>query len=176
METIKRTIGGALAAVVLAAGAGGLVSADHDNAKRLREAGEILPLATIAERARGVQPGRIIEIELEAKRGGYIYEVEIVDESGRVHELKLDARTGELFESEAKGEIQVEGDLLPLEALAERALGAQPGEIVAIELKSRAAGPVYKVEMLDESGRALKLEFDARSGEMLKREFKGDRG
>ncbi len=70
---------------------------DHNEIKRLRDAGEILPLETIIdnyrERHRG---GRIIEVELEFVENRYVYEIEILDDDGTVQELEYDARTGKL--------------------------------------------------------------------------------
>jgi uncharacterized membrane protein YkoI len=73
---------------------------DHVVARKLRDAGEILPLEQIIQRARAVKPGELIETELERKHGRYVYEVEILDQGGQVWEIKLDARTGELIKLE----------------------------------------------------------------------------
>lgn len=73
---------------------------DHVAARRLREAGEIMPLEKIVERARAEKPGDILESELKQKGGRYIYEIEILDAGGRVWELRLDARSGELIRIE----------------------------------------------------------------------------
>jgi uncharacterized membrane protein YkoI len=73
---------------------------DHVAARKLRDAGDILPLEAIAERARRAKPGAILETELEFTRGRYVYEIEILDEAGQVWELKLDAKTGDLITME----------------------------------------------------------------------------
>ena len=44
--------------------------------------------------------GGVLETELERVSDGYIYEIELVDDSGQVWELKLDASSGELLQSE----------------------------------------------------------------------------
>jgi len=75
-------------------------SDDREAARQLQQAGEILPLETILQKARAVRPGRVLEVEFETKRQRYIYEIEILDEAGVVHELKLDARSGELLKIE----------------------------------------------------------------------------
>ena len=69
----------------------------HDRAKRLKEAGDILPLEKIIEMAREKYTGTVLETELEEKKGRLIYEIELLDKNGVVRELKLDARTGELL-------------------------------------------------------------------------------
>jgi uncharacterized membrane protein YkoI len=58
-------------------------------ARKLRDAGAILPLEQIIQRARAVNPGEVIETELECKHGRYVYEVEILDQAGQVWEIKL---------------------------------------------------------------------------------------
>jgi uncharacterized membrane protein YkoI len=73
---------------------------DHEEARRLQQAGVILPLETIIEKAQAIHAGRILEAELESKQGGHQYEIEILDEDGHVWELKLDAQTGQLLKQE----------------------------------------------------------------------------
>ena len=75
-----------------------LASDDHETAHRLSEAGEILALEKILEHAQQHQPGRVLEVEFEKKRGQYIYEIEILNTDGIVWELELDAQTGQLLE------------------------------------------------------------------------------
>lgn len=57
--------------------------------------GEILPLSRIMQIATTQVPGDIIEIEYKA---GPKYEVKVLTPSGRVIEMKIDARTGEMLE------------------------------------------------------------------------------
>lgn len=78
---------------------------DHEAAKRLRDAGNIVPLEMILEDARSRHGGRIIEIELEREHGVYVYEVEFVDEHGAVHEYYYDAGDGR-FLREKQGETE----------------------------------------------------------------------
>ncbi|HHI92283.1 MAG TPA: hypothetical protein ENK04_02040 [Gammaproteobacteria bacterium] len=78
----------------------GLSDEDHQQARRLKELGEILPLEQIIEIARAKQPGRVIEVELKNKSGRHVYEVELLDMRGGVWELYFDAATGELIKRE----------------------------------------------------------------------------
>jgi len=57
--------------------------------------GEILPLTRILEIAQQYAPGEVIEVEY--KRGPR-YKIKTLLDNGRVLEVKLDARTGELLE------------------------------------------------------------------------------
>jgi len=71
----------------------------HHRAKRLKDAGDILPLEKIIERAREKYTGTVLETELEEKKGRLIYEIELLDKNGVVREMKFDARTGELLKT-----------------------------------------------------------------------------
>lgn len=73
---------------------------DHERARRLLERGEILPLTAILEQARQAQPGRVLEVELDRDDGVWVYELEVLDERGRLWELRFDARDGRLLERE----------------------------------------------------------------------------
>lgn len=73
---------------------------DQDEARLLRNAGDILPLETILQQARSAHPGKVIEVELERKHGRLIYEMEILDEQGVVWEMKFDAGNGDILEEE----------------------------------------------------------------------------
>ena len=59
--------------------------------------GEILPLVRILEIANRLVAGDVIEVEY---KGGPKYEIKILTASGRVREVKLNARTGALLEIE----------------------------------------------------------------------------
>lgn len=99
MGRLNRRVATLLAAALLAVTFTAGAEDDHDRARRLRDAGDILPLETLIERVRAERPGRILEIELEEKKGRILYEVELVDEGGVVWELYFDARSGELLKS-----------------------------------------------------------------------------
>ncbi len=72
-------------------------SKDHDKARFLREAGEIMPLEDILRELTRVYPGKVLEVELERKRGRIVYELEILNDAGEVHEFYIDAKTGRLL-------------------------------------------------------------------------------
>jgi len=75
---------------------------DHDAARKAFERGEILPLSDILKRLQKTAPGEVLEVELEREDGRLIYEIEILERSGRVLEYEIDARTGDI--------LKVEGD------------------------------------------------------------------
>jgi uncharacterized membrane protein YkoI len=68
-----------------------------DRVRSLVERGEILALEEILKRNEARLGGRVIEIEIEAERGGYMYEIKVLRPDGRYRELEIDARTGALM-------------------------------------------------------------------------------
>ena len=62
---------------------------DPDDARKLIE-----QIMKINERE---LTGRIIEVELERKRGMFVYEIKILPPDGRRREFYIDARTGEII-------------------------------------------------------------------------------
>jgi len=89
-----KTLTALVAVALLAGSSAGFAFEDHDEAKKLKDAGTILPLEQVLRQARRDRPGRVVETELEKKHGGYVYEIKIVDEQGVVHELEYDAGSG----------------------------------------------------------------------------------
>ena len=75
-------------------------ASDHLEARALVEAGTILPLEFILNQVKTDHPGRILDVSLDHEKEGYVYELELVDEKGRVWELEYDAATGKLLEKE----------------------------------------------------------------------------
>lgn len=71
-----------------------------ERVRALVERGEILALEEILKRNEASLGGRIIEIEIEQKRGAYVYEIKVLRPDGRYRELKIDARTGALVREE----------------------------------------------------------------------------
>ena len=73
---------------------------DHEQARRLKESGQILSLEQILKAAQSVHSGRVLEVELDNEKGRYVYEVELLDERGEVWELYFDAANGKLIKRE----------------------------------------------------------------------------
>jgi uncharacterized membrane protein YkoI len=92
-----------IVAVLVGLPIGSAALADSVSPERVRalvERGEILPLEEILKRNEQSTGGRIIEVELERKRGTYVYEIKVLRPDGRYRELKIDARTGAIVSQE----------------------------------------------------------------------------
>ena len=78
------------------------VHADHNQVYELHKRGEIVSLVEIIQQAQAIQPGQMVEAELEEE--SLIYEITIYGEDDRYHELYFDARDGRLITSHADDE------------------------------------------------------------------------
>lgn len=79
-----------------------LLADDHENAKKLMESGDIVPLETILNQLQKRATGRVIEVELERKKGRLVYEIEQVDEHGVVREFIFDAADGHVLKEKVE--------------------------------------------------------------------------
>jgi uncharacterized membrane protein YkoI len=70
---------------------------DYEEAYRLRERREILPLEELLQRLDLGEDTRVLEIESEFDRGRRVYEIEYLDGGGRIREVLIDARSGEVL-------------------------------------------------------------------------------
>ena len=68
---------------------------DGDDGKDAAERTAI-PLREAMNTALKINPGTVVEAELEHEKGVYFYEVEIVDADGKKTKIKVDASTGEV--------------------------------------------------------------------------------
>jgi len=66
----------------------------RDEVRRAVEAGEIRSLADIIAGVRDKLPGAIAGVEIEHDDGHWIYEFRVIDGSGRLFEVYIDARKG----------------------------------------------------------------------------------
>ena len=76
--------------------------ADQDRVRRAVEQGEMLPLATILAAVRPRLPGEVAGVEVERRKGKWLYEFRVVDEKGRLYEVYVDAKTAEIERVKAK--------------------------------------------------------------------------
>ncbi|MGE5165313.1 MAG: PepSY domain-containing protein [Sphingobacteriales bacterium] len=68
----------------------------RDEVRRAVEAGEIRSLADIITAVRGKLPGEVAGVEIERKEGRWRYEFRVVDRQGRLFDVYIDARNGEI--------------------------------------------------------------------------------
>jgi uncharacterized membrane protein YkoI len=69
---------------------------DHDAVRQAVERGEIRPLAYILDAVRDKLPGNVVGIEIDRKKDRWIYELRVLDGTGHLFEVHVDARSGEI--------------------------------------------------------------------------------
>jgi hypothetical protein len=62
------------------------------------------------------------------------------------------------------------GQILPLEAILQRAKAVRPGKLLDVELERDDGRYVYELELLDNRGSVWKLKYDAATGKLLEHE------
>ena len=98
----------ALAAAVAGPAAQASDRHDHERARAAVQAGEVLPLAVLLERLQRTHPGQVLELELErddaapAAGARWIYEIKLLQASGQLLKLDVDAATGRVLETRRK--------------------------------------------------------------------------
>ena len=70
---------------------------DHDLARTAVESGQVLPLKTVLAHLERQRPGNVLEVELERKGSGWVYEIKQLEAGGQLARIKLDAKTGQIL-------------------------------------------------------------------------------
>jgi len=82
-----------LAAVITPLGVGRADPRDHDAVRLAVARGEIRPLADILAAVRDKLPGNVAGVEVERRAGRWLYEFRVVDRTGRLFEVYVDAQS-----------------------------------------------------------------------------------
>ena len=126
-------------------------------------AGRFRPLAEILQTVQRKHAGNVLDVELDRNdKGRHVYEVRLLDESGRRREIHIDAVTGEEVRRET-------GPLLAdLPNLLRKVLKQHPGRVVDVDLeRGRQGREIYHVRVLQENGQVRGLFVDASTGELV---------
>jgi uncharacterized membrane protein YkoI len=66
------------------------------------------------------------------------------------------------------------GQVLPLRSVLERLEREHPGQVLGVELENDGERWLYEIKLLQAGGQRIKLELDAKTGEVLRRKSRGD--
>ncbi|WP_306603099.1 PepSY domain-containing protein [Azonexus sp.] len=126
------------------------------------------PTATALRSLLAKYPGHILELEL--KQGAdarLIYEIQIIQQDGRLREFVIDARTGELINASGHRQ-EVLRSLKTLPDILDRLPARYRGVVQEIELEYDQEGRYfYEIEVRLADGRVFELDVDAISGKIL---------
>lgn len=163
---------------------GGLSGQDDDitEANNLRESAE-LSRNQAEERASNEIPGDVVGTGLDDEYGSAFYEVDILANDGSLHEVEVDASSGEILshttedrDDTAEAQNLKERATVSREAAERAALGRFPGEVQDSELDDEAGRVDYNVEILGDDGSLHEATVDAASGDILGTETEGRDG
>jgi uncharacterized membrane protein YkoI len=73
---------------------------DYERARRAVEQGEVLALAEILTRVRSDLGGEVVGVEFERKHDRWVYEFKVIDATGRLWEVYVDAATAAILKRE----------------------------------------------------------------------------
>lgn len=71
---------------------------DHNLARAAMESGQVLPLKTVLSQLERQRPGNVLEVELERKARGWVYEIKQLEAGGQLARIKLDAQTAQILD------------------------------------------------------------------------------
>lgn len=77
-------------------------SRDHDAVLEAVRDGEIKPLSEILVEVKKKLPGEVTGVNVEYKHGFWLYEFRVVDPGGRLYDIYVDARSGEIRKTKEK--------------------------------------------------------------------------
>lgn len=131
---------------------------------------ELITVHDAATRARADIPGKVIEIESDHHRGRPVWEVHVATED-TIEELTIDARTGEVLDTETDHDAEdtalAARARLAADEAATKATAVVPGEIISVELDDHRGAVVYEVEVVGDRARSEVL-VDAVTGEIVR--------
>ena len=82
------------------------------------------------------------------------------------------AVAGERPRVEEVRQLRDAGKILPAEEILVRSRKVQPGQVVGLELERENGRLIYEVKLIDNANRFHKLELDAATGALLRRQEK----
>ena len=124
----------------------------------------LLPAAELLRQALAQQPGRVVDLDLRRHQERYFYQIRIMDDAGRSHDVFVDAQNGE-----AVAEFDhLTAGMKPLADLLDALQKNHPGHVLEVELKyDRNARPFYEIDLQQDDGTLTEISLDPFSGRPL---------
>ncbi|MFT3664927.1 PepSY domain-containing protein [Piscinibacter sp.] len=153
------------AACLALASAPAALGADQDAVRRGVQSGKLKPLAEILARIQKTHPGRVLDVELEARPDGQLwYEITLLHKDGHRVELFIDAATG----AEVGRQALVQPSLMSMAEVLRLVFARETGTVREAELKRpRQQPPVYDLSIVRPDGSEQRFLIDATSGQVL---------
>jgi len=75
---------------------------DHERARQALLQGKVLPLRAVIDQVERDFQGQVIKVEFEEEKGGFVYEIRVLQAGGRVVKVEIDARDGRVLKVKRK--------------------------------------------------------------------------
>lgn len=166
-EVRVRTAEGTVVAVYIVTETGAVLGIEQEHpgpAPAFRLAPGYISLVDAIRAALAVQPGEVVRWELELEDGHrWQYEIYVLDATGMLHEVEVDAVSGAILEVKREDEIGGVGSATSattsagLDAARQAALTFVAGRVTKVERELEHGHPVWKVEIRTQSGGTVEL-------------------
>ncbi len=154
----------------------------------IAEAESLLERASIdrseaADTALAEVSGEIVGLGLDDEAGRAVYQVEVLDQDGRLHEIFVDAENGEILGQTTEDQDDadearslIERASMDRAAAEDAALEEFPGQVLETDLDDEDGYAVYSVEILGDDGDLYEVAVNAENGEILGQETESSDG
>jgi uncharacterized membrane protein YkoI len=139
--------------------------------RQAESAAPLQPLAGVLRKLLAKYPGQVLDVELEQGGDDHpVYEVRIAQDDGRLREIEIDARSGEVLSGRER-RLTAMKSIKPLPELLDMVQARYRGVVHEVELEhDREGRRYYEIELRLEDGRGLELHVDAVDGSILHEE------
>lgn len=127
-----------------------------------------LDMANAVTEASKVDPGDIIDIELEMEDSKAVWELDIVTAANQVITVEIDGQTGEILSTKTDDDTDVSSiDALNLSQAIAIVKAVEQGAMVEAELENDDGALIWEIESIDAGNQPSKYRVDAQTGEIL---------
>jgi uncharacterized membrane protein YkoI len=128
-----------------------------------------IPVQDIIHRVEEEYGGKVIKVELDRRPTEDVYQIELRDAQGDERKIHVNAYSGEILHG-APGQAATGQEHIPMQDIISRFEQEYDGRVVEIELEHENTHDEYEIELIDAQGIKWKIDVDAHTGEVLKRE------
>ncbi len=158
----------ALALLLCGAALSTAAADEQTSIRRAVAEGRIRPLAAILSGLEARYPGaKVVDVEIEHEdRQTLIYEVKMIDVSGRKFKVNVNAASGQVVVDQPS--LPAARQMKPMRDLLATALRAHPGWIIDAELITNVwETPYYEIKLRTADGKTKELRANAQTGEFI---------
>lgn len=128
-----------------------------------------IPVQEIIRRVEEEYDGKVVKVELDRRPTEDVYQIELRDARGDERKIHVNAHSGEVLHG-ALDHVAAGRKHIPMQDIITRFEEEYSGRVIEIELEHENTHDEYEIELIDAEGVKWKIDVDAHTGEVLKRE------